>query len=354
MLPLGTFRGVFQGVILQLLFRSSMFFCALSLAAFAQGDHTLPASLAAPGKAVLIPKVGAGVFGEGVAADWQGNVYSNEMGTSNKTMRLAVGADTSKPWRQAKDAPNGMWLDTQGRLVICQTRAIVRVKPDAAFDNRTDTLYAYPSGTGQDFNDVTGDSKDNLYFTNFNGRSVYFRDAQTGQTKVVLNNRPRTNGIEWDEERKLVYICEHDTGKVAVYDVATDFSLVNRREFASVPYSDGIVLDQHGNVYAVAYREAVHVFAPDKTPLGRIPIPGMELTNLAFGGADFKTLYFITNKGLHKLPMAVKGYKTGNPSVSLRPLPRPGRAGLAALPAAFRLDGRRGAGPGSLRILPIR
>lgn len=340
---------------MQLTFRSALVLCALSLGAFAQGNHTLPASLAAPGAPVLLPKVGADVFGEGVAADWQGNVYYNEMSPSNRTMRLAAGADTCKPWRQANDPPNGMWIDTQGRLLICQTRALVRVNPGAVFDNRTDTLFAYPSGanTGQDFNDVTGDSRDNFFFTNFNGRAVYFRNAQTGQSQAVLTNRPKPNGIEWDEERKILYVCENEAGKVAAYDIAADFTLSNRRDFASVSAGDGIVLDQLGNVYVVSYSNGVHVFAPDMTPLGQIPIPGVQLTNLAFGGTDYKTLFLVGNKGLYRLPMAVKGYKTGNPTVSLRPLPRPGRGGLAGLPAEFRLDGRRGAGSGSLRIFPI-
>lgn len=283
------------------------------------GPHTLPAALAAPGTPIQIPKQGPGVFAEGVISDWSGNVYSNEMGNARRTMRLAAGGDTSKAWRSANDAPNGMWVDTQNRIIICQQRAIVRVKAAAVFDNRTDTLYAYPAGTGRDFNDVTGDSKDNLYFTNFEGRSVYFRDGATGQTREVLANRPKPNGIEWDEERKVVYVCENEAGKVAAYDVGADFSLSNRRDFATVPGADGIVLDVLGNVYIASFGSAVHVYGADKSEQGRIPIAGSQLTNLAFGGADFKTLFMCTNVGLYKLPMKVKGYKTGNPSVTLRP-----------------------------------
>lgn len=314
--------------------------------ALAQGPHTLPAALAAPGTPVLIPKAGAAVFGEGVAADWQGNVYSNEMGNSRRTMQLKVGQDSSKPWRQANDNPNGIWLDTQNRLVICQTRAMVRVKAGATFDNQTDTLYKYASG-GQDFNDVSGDSKDNLYFTNFEGRSVFFRNASTGQTKEVLSARPKPNGVEWDEERKVVYVNENEAGKVAAYTVGTDFSLTGRRDFATVPGADGIVLDELGNVYAVAFGDRVHVINPEGQKQGEIVFTGLsnhQVTNLAFGGADFKTLYMITNKGLYKLPMKVKGYKTGVPPVSLRKnltrtVPMAAIAALAGGPV--RADGRR-------------
>ncbi len=285
-----------------------------------QTAHTLPSTLAAPGTPVLTFRSGPTVFGEGVAADWQGNVYFNEMGTNNRTMCLPVGKDTSKVWRQAKDAPNGIWLDMQNRLIICQTRAIVRVKTAPVFDGVTDTLYKYPV-TGQDFNDVTGDSKDNLYFTNFNGQSVFFWNATTKETKLVLSGRPTPNGVEWDEERKILYVCENAAGKVAAYTVGADFSLTNRQDFATVASSDGIVLDELGNVYVVSFGDAVNVFSPTGASLGKIPLAGTQLTNLAFGGPDFKTLYMITNKGLYKLPMKVKGYKTGNTAVSVRKSP---------------------------------
>jgi sugar lactone lactonase YvrE len=327
----------------------------LAAAASGQSPHTLPDSLAAAGAPVLIPRTGgagATVFAEGVAADWAGNVYYNEMDNSNKTMRLQAGADTAKFWRQAKDVPNGMWLDTQNRLVICQQKAIVRVKTGAAFDNLTDTLYKYPSA-GENFNDVTGDSRDNLYFTNFNGMTVYFRDAATGQTREVLTGRPKPNGVEWDEERKLLYVNENGDNKVAVYDVGADYSPANRRDFADVQTSDGIVLDERHNVYAVSYDAKVNVFAPDKRLLGEIPMAGQRITNLAFGGADFKTLYMITDRGLYKLPMKVKGYKSGQPSSTALAAPfgargkSPGLFGSGFPGTRFRADGRL------IQVLPV-
>jgi gluconolactonase len=322
------------------------FICPLlaAFAAFAQpGPHTLPPDLADPGTPVLLPrKGGAGsyVFGEGVASDWQGNVYCNEQDQSNKTMQLKAGQDTVKAWRQAADNPNGMWLDyTQNKLVICQQHAIVRVKAGAAFDNQTDTLYKYD---GEDFNDITGDSKGNLFFTNYMGSTVFFRNAATGETKTVFTDISRPNGIEWDEERKRLYLHEFGINIVSIYDVAPDYSLSNRRVFANVQACDGITFDERGDVYSVSYATGVvHVFDPDGKELGQIPITGQQLTNLSFGGADFKTLYMITTKGLYKLPMKVRGYKSGQPSSSIGRVTLAPPAGRAPAGALFRMDGRR-------------
>jgi len=332
---------------------SSFVAAGLLLAAAAQAQpsqHSLPDSLAAPGTPTLVPRsggAGGNVFGEGVVSDWQGNIYSNEMDQSNRDMQLKAGQDTSKPWRQATDNPNGMWLDSKNNIIICQTRAIVRVKAGATFDGKNDTLWKYPSG-GQDINDVTGDGSDNLFFTNYSGNTVYFRNASTGETKSVLTGRPEPNGIEWDYDRKVLYVNEYQAGTVAAYDVAADYTLSARKDFASVPSADGICLDSLGNVYIVAGGQSVQVYSPSMKKLGEIPIPNQSLTNLDFGGADFKTLFMVTNKGLYKLPMKVRGYKKGQPStVSLA---WPGRSPRAAardrLPAAiFRADGRRIAFP---------
>lgn len=310
----------------------------------AQTAHTLPDSLAVAGTSpTLTLRQGGPVFGEGVAADWQGNVYFNEMGTNNRTMRLLAGQDSSKPWRQAKDAPNGMWLDNANRLIICQTRAIVRANPEGTvFDGITDTLFKDTEAGAQDFNDVTGDSKNNLYFTNYNGGTVFFRDAATGATKKVLTGQNKPNGIEWDEERKIIYLNEHYDNRVAAYDVAADFTLTNRRDFGSaVNRPDGIALDASGNLFVASYRGGVHVFSPDARKLGEISVAGSQLTNLGFGGADFKTLFMITETGLYKLPMKVKGYKSGKPTVSLER--REGATALSVRPPdpEFRMDGKR-------------
>lgn len=287
----------------------------VTVPAQAQGPHTLDSSLAEPGAPVLTFRQGGNVFGEGVAADWEGSVYFNEMDNNDRTMRLAAGQDTARPWRQAKDDPNGMWVDTQNRIVICQTGAIVRVKAGASFDNRTDTLFRYVSG-GQAFNDVTGDSKDNLYFTNFQGRTVFFRSA-AGKVDTVLRNVNLPNGIDWDEERNRVYVNLNGDNKVVAYTVGAGHSLIDPVEFAAVKASDGIVLDERGNVYVVAYGDRVHAFTPQGARLGEIVL-GNQLTNLAFGGPDFRTLYMITQRGLYKLPMKVRGYKSGRYSVSSR------------------------------------
>lgn len=52
----------------------------------------------------------------------------------------------------------------------------------------------------------------------------------------------------------------------------------------------------------------VYVISPEGKLLGRIPVPEDLITNVAFGGADRKTLYVTAGKTLYRFPVAVSGY----------------------------------------------
>jgi len=209
-----------------------------------------------------------------------------------------------------------MWVDTQNRLIICQTRAIIRVNTGATYDNKIDTLFK-DSVYKQDFNDVSRDSHDNLFFTNFKGNDVFFLNASTKKVTPVLTNQGMPNGCEWDEERKRLYVGENGINLLSYYTVNPDFTLTNKIKVDSVKSNDGMVLDELGNIYCVSYGAGVQVYSPERVLLGKIPLPNHNFTNLAFGGADFKTLYMITDVGLYKLPMKVKGYKSGKQTLSI-------------------------------------
>lgn len=79
--------------------------------------------------------------------------------------------------------------------------------------------------------------------------------------------------------------------------------LSGKRRFADAA-SDGMCLDERGNLYVTT--DAVHVFAPDGSRLGTIPVPASP-TNVCFGEADRRRL-FITGGGfLHAVRMTVRG-----------------------------------------------
>ena len=69
----------------------------------------------------------------------------------------------------------------------------------------------------------------------------------------------------------------------------------------------GIAAPRNANESAEA-PTGVYVISPQGKLLGRIPIPEDVITNVAFGGADKKTLYVTAGKTLFKIATSVSGY----------------------------------------------
>jgi gluconolactonase len=67
-----------------------------------------------------------------------------------------------------------------------------------------------------------------------------------------------------------------------------------REDFAFLPGGegpDGMAFDEAGNLYVAHYGGGkVAVFAPSGEMTEEIPVPGANVTNVAFGGRDRRTL----------------------------------------------------------------
>jgi gluconolactonase len=97
---------------------------------------------------------------------------------------------------------------------------------------------------------------------------------------------------------------------VRAFDVEADGSLANPRVFASGIRSelepglpDGMKCDQRGNVWVTA-PGGVWVYSPAGELLGKVRLPEM-VANLAWGGADFRTLYLTATHSVYAIPTKV-------------------------------------------------
>jgi gluconolactonase len=94
-----------------------------------------------------------------------------------------------------------------------------------------------------------------------------------------------------------------------VFEVQPDGSLANGRVFyvdqgADPGNPDGMKVDSAGNVYCTA-SGGVHVISPHGQLLGRIRLP--TVTNLAWGDADWRTLYVTGRSEVYRLRLSIPG-----------------------------------------------
>lgn len=237
--------------------------------------------------------------------------------------------------RDPSNMANGMTLDRDGRLVICEqgtkeTRARI-----SRMDLKTGTvetvvddwrLLAFNSP-----NDVVVRSDRTVWFTDPNygalqgfkdapevGTYVYRHDPATGETAVIADQFNKPNGLAFSPDESVLYIS--DTGAnqapgtyfvdlphhVRAFDVHEGRCLRNGRLFAVVTpgVPDGIKLDTEGRVYTSS-ASGVQVFTPEGDLLGEIMAPGVA--NFTFGGPDNDVLFILADSVIWQARIEAKG-----------------------------------------------
>jgi sugar lactone lactonase YvrE len=225
---------------------------------------------------------------------------------------------------------NGLMIDAQGRLLVCEhQRRLVRfdtIAPDAA---PVVLAEKYDDKRLNSPNDLDIHSDGSIVFTDppyglnptlgkagekeldFHG---VFRLAPDGKLSLLTRDLRMPNGLAFSPDEKLLYVADMGKSEIRVFDVKPDGSIDNNRLFAELKSEqgggrgmggDGVRVDTEGNVY-VAARSGVWVFDPKGARLGVIPVP-MSPANLCFGGDDMKTMFITAQRGLYRLPVKIPG-----------------------------------------------
>ena len=236
-------------------------------------------------------------------------------------LRLVPGGDPEIIRENSGDA-NGMTLDSQGRVVVCEmvNRRITRMEADGSY-----TPIAETSG-GKRLNrpnDVVGRSDGSLYFTNPGRDRLDAADVDTqfnsvnritpaGEVELVAPFE-YPNGIAFSPDERTLYVSNTRPGQyIVAYDLDADSAVVGVRHFADMPspddgngVPDGMKVDIEGRVYCTG-PGGCWVFAPDGDLIGVIELPEYP-ANCGWGGADNRTLYFTANTSVYSLRMRAPG-----------------------------------------------
>ncbi|MEO1697227.1 MAG: SMP-30/gluconolactonase/LRE family protein [Planctomycetota bacterium] len=217
---------------------------------------------------------------------------------------------------QAEPGSNGLLLDPDGRLVLCQhgLRQVGRMRAPLA-DPRPDFEPVAARWDGKRFNspnDAVYRSNGDLYFTDppyglpgqaddpakeIDFQGVY-RVTPEGDVTLLTNALSRPNGIAFSPEEGTLYVANSDRGNPVwtAFPVEADGTLGEGRvlfdattlaaERSGLP--DGMAVDRHGHLFATG-PGGVLVIDPDGRHLGTI-LTGRATSNCTFGD-DGSTLY---------------------------------------------------------------
>ena len=117
--------------------------------------------------------------------------------------------------------------------------------------------------------------------------------CRRGSAEIADLRMGTANGVELSPDRNRLYVNETLQRRIWVYDVGSGGELSGKRLFAEFPdYGlDGMACDLEGNLYAVRFgKGTVAVLSPDGEMKDEILLLGKNCTNIAFGGADGRTV----------------------------------------------------------------
>jgi gluconolactonase len=200
---------------------------------------------------------------------------------------------------------NGHRLDAQGRLLQAEHgRQITRLEPDGS---RMVLASKFEGKRLNSPNDLIVHSNGSIYFSDPTWGLSDPSQSEIGFTgiyritngTVTLLNKTleQPNGLAFSRDQKTLYVSDA-TNTIRAFPVLANGELGTPRDFAKG--NDGLVLDAQGRVWAA--NGGLSVYGSDGKLISSIPKPGSkDVTNLAFGGADGKTLFVTTFDGVYKL-----------------------------------------------------
>jgi len=222
---------------------------------------------------------------------------------------------------------NGLTLDRQGRLIICEhgNRRVTRLEKDGKLTVLADRFEGKRLNSP---NDAVFKSDGSLYFTDppygllkqdqdpakelpFSG---IYRLAG-GKLQLLWKDLTRPNGIAFSPDEKRLYVANSDPARKIWmrFEVRPDGALGASQVFYDVTdqsadgLPDGLKVDRQGNVYATG-PGGIWIFSPEGRRLGTIA-PAEIPANCAWGDKDGRTLYITAGKGLYRIRLSIPGIR---------------------------------------------
>ena len=218
---------------------------------------------------------------------------------------------------------NGLTLDREGRLTICQhgNRRVIRVEPRGKATVLADRYQGKRLNSPKD---LVYKSDGSLYFTDppF-GLPKAFDDPRRelpfsgvfrchdGEVTLLTQELTGPSGLAFSPDEQYLYVGNRDPNKKVVmrYPVNTDGTLSSGEVFHDMTGAsgddavDGIKVDQEGNLY-VCGPGGVWILSPQGHALGTIQGPEIP-HNLAWGDQDAQTLYMTAMTGIYRMRLNI-------------------------------------------------
>jgi gluconolactonase len=249
-------------------------------------------------------------FSEGPTANQAGEIFYQDI-PNGVTYKVDVNGKLSS-FNAASENASGTEFGKDGQRyeVAQKTKSIVKYD---AQGKKTDIA------TDIAGNDLTVSESGNVYVTVPEGRekpgSIYLIRPNGGGEKIQVDKGlVFPNGLALSPDQTLLYVAESATHWIWAYQIQPDGTLINKQRFGWLhvrdnddnAWADGLTCDRDGRIY-VATRAGVQILDQTGRVNAIIPTPNGAVSNVAFGGKDFNTLYVTANDKVYRRKLNTKG-----------------------------------------------
>ncbi|MGH7237833.1 MAG: SMP-30/gluconolactonase/LRE family protein [Candidatus Saccharimonadales bacterium] len=254
-------------------------------------------------------------FTEGASTDKKGNVFFTDQ-PNNKIWEYSTDGKLSV-FLDSAGRSNGMYFDKKGNLVTCADEhdQLWSISPNKKIKI---LLRNYHGHLMNGPNDIWIDDKGGIYMTDpyyqraywtrtksdLDGQKVYYLPKGAKQPVIVDAGLKQPNGIVGTPNGKYLYVADIGGNKTYKYTINQNGTLSGRILFVAQG-SDGMTLDENGNVYLCG--KGVTIYNSAGKRIGHIAIPEPWTANLCFGGSNKDVLFITASTGIYTLKMNVKG-----------------------------------------------
>ena len=228
--------------------------------------------------------------------------------------------------RMGEKGSNGLLLDVDGNLVLCQHGDRRMAKMNAPLDDPKPDFETiidnYQGSRLNSPNDACFNRNGDLYFTDppyglekrmsdplkeIDFQGVY-KLSRSGELQLLTDAMSRPNGIAFSPDEKILYVANSDPENAIwmAYSLNDEGLIESKRVFydatslvkkeAGLP--DGLKVDSNGNIFATG-PGGVWIFNDEGRVLGKIRT-GQATSNCAFGNND-KVLYITADMYVMKV-----------------------------------------------------
>ena len=230
---------------------------------------------------------------EGPAVNKSGTVYAVNFDHQGSIGQVTPSGESSL-FIELPDSSigNGIRFNSRGNMLIADYTRHNVLQVDMA-TKKISVLAHEPRMTQP--NDIAIDKNDRVYASDPNfkaGTGRVWRIDTNGKVTLLDSLDGAANGIEVSPDEKKLYV--NASRKVWVYDLSSKGKLSNKRLLIDFPDfgMDGMRCDVKGNLYIARIGKGVVVkVSPEGKVLQEIKLTGKNPTNVAFGGADGRTVY---------------------------------------------------------------